>query len=238
MLKLGAKVLDLALAGLSNALSRPVFLLLWLGAVPLHADDVFSHQQTAQQLLAGPLKQVATAMRGSPVLRGRFVYKKFLSDIPAPLVSKGEFLVARDQGIDWHTREPFDSEFILTPRGMLQRDQGRTTLRMNANDQPAVNIAARLFMSLLSLNMGELQNSFKLYGMSDERGWRVGLRPLAPGMEAVFKEALITGNEQVSSLMLRDANGDRAEVSFSAQQLSGALTAEEQKLFVMSAAEK
>jgi hypothetical protein len=214
----------------------------WLFNVVANAADVFDHPQTAEQLLQGPLSRPAAALRDAPVMRGKFVYKKFLKEIPQPLISRGEFLFARDLGIDWHTREPFDSDFVLTAKGMTQRDDGKITLQMNASEQPAVQIVAHIFLSLLSLDVGSLQNSFALSGMQQGKPgsetWQVGLRPTVSAIAAVFKEAVVSGGAQVEALVLRDSNGDRTEISFAEVQYARSITPTERALIVNSAARK
>lgn len=217
--------------------NRPYGLILcclWLCA-PAHADDVFDHPQTAEQLLKGPLAQPAAALRGAQVMRGKFVYKKYLKEIPQPLISRGDFVFVRELGIDWHTREPFDSDFVLTAQGITQRDDGKTTMQMSASAQPAVKIVANIFLALLSLDVSSLQSSFMLYGMQkgkpDNETWQVGLRPTVPAIAAVFKEAMVSGARQVEGLVLRDANGDRTEISFSEVQYAAGITANDRTLF-------
>ena len=207
-----------------------------------HAADVFDHPQTAEQLLNGPLSRPAAALRDAQVMRGQFVYKKFLKEIPQPLISRGDFLFARNLGIDWHTREPFDSDFVLTAKGMTQRDDGKITLQMNASEQPAVQIVAHIFLALLSLDVGSLQNSFALSGWQQGKpgneSWQVGMRPTVSAIAAVFKEAVVSGSAQVETLVLRDANGDRTEISFSAVQYAPSIQSTDRALFVGSAARK
>jgi hypothetical protein len=197
----------------------------------VRADDVFTHPQSAELLLKGPLAQPAAALRGAQVMRGKFVYKKHLKEIPQPLISRGEFTFARDLGIAWHTREPFDSDFVLTAQGITQRDDGKTTLQMSASEQPAVKVVARIFLALLSLDVTSLQDSFALYGMQESKSaqasWQVGLRPTVPAIAAVFKEAVVSGNAQVETLHLRDANGDATDISFTEVQYSTAITAQD-----------
>lgn len=213
--------------------NRPYGLILcclWLCA-PAHADDVFDHPQTAEQLLKGPLAQPTAALRGAQVMRGKFVYKKYLKEIPQPLISRGDFVFVRELGIDWHTREPFDSDFVLTAQGITQRDDGKTTMQMSASAQPAVKIVANIFLALLSLDVSSLQSSFALSGMQKDKQWQVGLRPTVPAITAVFKEALVSGAGQVENLLLRDANGDRTEISFSDVQYAASITANDRAVF-------
>lgn len=206
-------------AGRTRGSAPTVLLLLcWLCIGVVNAADVFDHPQSAEQLLEGPLARPAAALRAAQVMRGKFIYKKFLKEIPQPLLSRGEFVFARELGIDWHTREPFDSDFVLTTQGMTQRDEGKITLQMSAGEQPAVQIVAHIFLALLSLDVGSLQNSFALFGWqqgkSGSETWQVGLRPTVSAIASVFKEAVVSGAAQVDTLVLRDANGDRTEIGF------------------------
>src|SRR5437868_5861786 len=45
-------------------------------------------------------------LKTAPVLKGEFEQTKTLKGFKNPLVSRGEFLVARGQGVWWHTRQP------------------------------------------------------------------------------------------------------------------------------------
>jgi Outer membrane lipoprotein carrier protein LolA len=206
------------------------FGLVFIGSA--HAADVFDHPQTAEQLLLGPLAQPAAALRGAQLMRGKFVYRKYLQEIPQPLISRGEFVFAREWGINWHTRVPFDSDFVLTTQGITQRDDGKTTLQLSASEQPAVKVVARIFLALLSLDVTSLQRSFALSGMQQGKQWQVGLRPTVAAIASVFKEATVSGNAQVESLLLRDANGDHTEISFAEVQYASDVTPAERALFV------
>lgn len=193
--------------------------------------DVFDHPQTATQLLQGALAQPAAVLRDAQVMRGKFVYRKFLKEIPQPLVSRGDFVFVKGQGVDWHTREPFDSDFILTAAGMKQLDAGKTTLQLSASEQPAVRVVAHIFLSLLSLDMNALQSSFKLFGVQQGNQWQVGLRPTVAAIATVFSDAVVNGGAQVEGLLLHDANGDRSEISFSDTRYTAAPTAADLQVF-------
>lgn len=201
----------------SDARRRPSAVLALVLALSLPAitfASVFDHPATASQLLDGILKQPAHELATEAVLRGRFTHRRYIAELSAPLVSTGEFVIARGQGIYWHTLEPFDSEFILTPHGIAQRDEGTETLNMNADGQPAVRMVARIFLALLSMDVQSLTSSFQLYGMQTGPQWQLGLRPTMAGMAAVFREAVVTGSRQVEQVILYDTNKDRTEISF------------------------
>lgn len=196
------------------------------------ADSVFDHPQSAAQLLKGPLAEAAATLRGAQLMRGAFVYRKYLVEIAQPLISRGDFVFAKELGIDWHTRQPFDSDFVLTAKGMSQRDEGKTTLQLSASGQPAVKVVARIFLALLSLDVNSLQSSFELSGLQQGKQWQVGLKPSVAAIAGVFKEAVLSGGAQVEKLVLKDANGDRSEIEFSDLKYATVVTADDRALFV------
>jgi len=206
--------------------------LLLLSVMPAYADDVFNHPQTVTQLLQGALQQPSSSLRGSQLMRGKFVFKKDLPEMPKPIISRGTFVFVKGVGVDWHTHEPFDSDFVLTLQGMRQIDAGKTTMQMNASEQPAVRVIAQIFLSLLSLDVQALQNSFSLYGVQQGKQWQVGLKPTVPAIANVFRDAIVNGATQVDMLTLHDANGDRTEIEFSDVQYQSNIAAEDRAIFV------
>lgn len=182
-------------------------------AVAAWADDVFQHPTTAEELLQGVLAEPARQSNQAQVIRGQFVYRKYLAELPAPLQSTGEYLFVKNLGIVWHTLQPFDSEFVITAKGIVEREAGKSS-PANADEQPAVRVAARIFLSLLSLDVQTLRSTFDLYGLPTGSHWQIGLRPTSPAIAAVFRDAIIGGASQVETVTLHDANGDRTEILF------------------------
>ncbi len=197
--------------------------------------SVFEHPLSAEQLLKGPLAEPTATLRDARLMRGSFIYRKFLTEIAQPLTSHGDFAFARELGVDWHTRQPFDSDFVLTLNGITQREDGRTTLQQSASATPAVKVIARIFLALLSLDVNSLQSSFDLSGVQQGRQWQVGLRPKVAAMASAFREAVLSGGAQVDRLVMWDANGDRSEITFSDLKYSNALTRDDRALFATSA---
>ena len=183
------------------------------------ADEqgVFAHPLNPAQMsaLLGP---AAKPLAAAPGLRGRFEQRKTLPDLPKPLLSTGDFLFARELGVWWHTRTPFDSVFILTREGARSRDEGGAETRVSADQQPGVAVAARIFFALFALDFEALAKDFDTYGMptgsGKSTGWQVGLRPKLAAMSAVFREAVIDGAGHANRIELRDAHGDRTEILF------------------------
>ncbi|HWU69164.1 MAG TPA: outer membrane lipoprotein carrier protein LolA [Stenotrophobium sp.] len=210
----------------------PAVLFLLCTAAPAApaAPAVFDHPVTPAQLrvIIAPAER---ALSQSPVLRGRFVQVKTLQGIPAPLKSSGDYLIARTQGIYWHTLLPFDSEFILTPTHMLQMDNGKIAVRIDAATQPGLRIVGEVFFSIFNLDPTALASHFSLYGMPAAKGWVMGLRPRDDALSSVVDSAVIGGDRHVGTVDLLDAHGDRTEIRLTDAAGSPALTPREAALF-------
>jgi hypothetical protein len=199
--------------------ARWVFLACWLLALRAAAaadDTVFAHPIQGKTLIATLLAEPSRAMARAQVLQGRFTHRKYLSEIPQPLTATGTFTFARGLGVEWHTLQPFDSVFVLSEQGISQRDDGVETLRLSADDQPAVRVIGRLFFALFTLDVATLESGFDLYARPQGKRWEIGLRPKSAAVGAVFSQAWVSGAADVEQVTLTDAHGDRTVIDLSA----------------------
>ncbi|MGK2942110.1 MAG: outer membrane lipoprotein carrier protein LolA [Immundisolibacter sp.] len=209
--------------------------LCWLAAMlfamPVLADDLFEHPQTPAQAQA-ILRAAMPDLGQIQVLRGRFGQRKYLSEIPQPLSSAGEFLLVRDLGVWWHAQAPLDSAVTLTHDGLVQLDsgtaaQGRTSLR-----QPGSQFVASVFFALFALDIDTLARSFDLFMTESDGHWQLGLRPRDASLAAWFRQATISGSERVEQVRLVEAAGDRTEIDLdAAAQPRSSLTPAERQRF-------
>lgn len=207
-------VLPLMSLAFSAFAAAPVF------DVPVNAEQL-------RQMTAPAARELAK----TPVLRGNFIQRKFLSGIPKPLKSSGSYVIARDQGIWWHTQLPFDSDFILTQTSMVQLDDGKVSARLTADQQPGLRVVGDVFFSIFSLDPATLAGNFELFGQRGERdAWIMGLRPRAAAMRNVMSETVITGATRVDKVEFWDSHGDRTEITLSSSNVAP-LSPEEAALF-------
>jgi outer membrane lipoprotein carrier protein LolA len=195
------------------------------------ADSVFSHPATAAQL-AGLTRPTALSLEKARAVRGKFVQRRYLADLAQPLQSSGNFLFAREAGIEWHTELPFDSQFLLAESGITQRDEGGVTLSIKASEQPALAVVSRVFFALFALDLGALSHDFELYGEPRGSGWVLGLKPRAEALGSVFRQAIVSGGATVERVVLEDGNGDRSEIELQSVQYDPAgMSADERRRF-------
>jgi Outer membrane lipoprotein carrier protein LolA len=193
-------------------------------------DALFAHPQTANQLLQTTLARPAAELAHAKVLTGKFVQRRYLKGLERPLVSSGDFALARERGILWRTATPFPSEFVLSASGVSLRDGGNETRLSNA-EHPGLRPVLEMFFALFALDVQRLADSFELYGDSSGDHWQVGLRPRESGLAQVFDRAVISGAQQVERIELASSGGDRTEIEFSGVETRAALDASDAARF-------
>jgi len=186
------------------------------------AADPFAHPVSGEALLKGTLARPAAQLAAAQVLSGRFTHHKHLREIARPLTATGDFMFARELGVYWHTRQPFDSVVVLTPAGILEKAEGSQTLELSADDQPAVRTIASVLLALFTLDVAGLEKNFELSAVTEGERWTLGLRPRGGAIGSVFTRATVSGRADVEQVVLTDAHGDRTVIDLSAIEYSNA----------------
>jgi hypothetical protein len=177
------------------------------GAVP---DPV---PVTSAAQLSGLTRDTARSLSRARAVRGKFVQRRHLAGLSKPLESSGDFLFARGIGIEWHTAQPFDSQFVLTHEGITQRDEGGEPMRISVAEQPALTVVSRVFFALFALDFEALSQDFTMTGRENGAApWSLLLKPRTAALGSVFRQAMVSGDATVKTVILEDANGDTTEI--------------------------
>ncbi len=151
------------------------------------------------------------------VLRGTFEQSKQVVGFKKALLSKGDFLVARDKGVVWRTREPFASVLKLTPNEIVAKQGGEVAFRLSANTEPTVRVINGLMFSLLNGDMAALAEQFKIAGGIEVKSWSLTLLPKQAAFSKVLTRIELNGDQYVQRIAIDEANGDRTVIQFHKQ---------------------
>ena len=169
----------------------------------------------------------------APVLKGEFEQIKTLKGFRNPLVSKGEFMVARGQGVWWHTQQPFESTLVVTPSRLVTRNaDGSATNLMDAQAQPGLQQVNELIFSLLSADLDALAEKFTIAAQpAGAAGWTLLLTPRDANLAKFLARATLAGERDVQSVRIEEARGDFTQIRFSHQVSTLGLTVDESVRF-------
>ena len=179
---------------------------------------------------AGAAPTTPQSIAAGEVLRGHFVQARQLQGFAKPLKSEGSFVLVPGRGLIWHNEKPFDSAAIITADGILQLSRGQEAMRLPASKLPGLAQLYNVLSAALSGNTGPLQQAFTVVQSTTDNGWRVELKPLDAGKQAMtqIKRLTLTGSRYVESVEVERSSGDTDRITFSAHKISkGDLTPDE-----------
>ncbi|WP_342381266.1 outer membrane lipoprotein carrier protein LolA [Myxococcus stipitatus] len=160
--------------------------------------------------------QVRARLADVPLLRGDFEQKKTVSGFKKPLVSRGVFLLAREQGVLWDTKTPFASTLTLTRKSLsAQQSSGAAAYHLDASKEPGLAAVNEVMFALLSGDVAALSKRFRVEGaLEGAEGWKLTLTPTDAGLARVFRVIHLEGDKYVRQVRLEEARGDVSVILF------------------------
>lgn len=139
------------------------------------------------------------------VIKGPFTQEKHLRALPRPLVSTGQFVLARDQGLLWLLQTPLKQDYRLDAQGIARRDPNGWQRLPNKSAGAEQN---RLFFAVLQGDSSGLQRDFDLSLQGDAQHWQLRLTPRSLLLKQVFTHIDIDGGQFVERIQLVETQGD------------------------------
>ena len=181
---------------------------------------------------AAPIAQIQATLAKPAVMCGRFDQTKQLSGIKKPLLSNGRFCVATGKGILWQTLQPFPSTLRITREAIVQMQNGRVAMRLDAQQEPVVKMINNVLFALLAGDLSQLDKLFELDGTLKNGNWQVALKAREPGLAKAIGDIRLDGGAYVNKVTMQEASGDHTEIVFSdIKSGNGVMSAEEGAMF-------
>jgi hypothetical protein len=142
----------------------------------------------------------------------RFVERKHLAILTAPLESSGTLTYIAPDRLEKHTLAP-RAESMVLERNQLTLESAepkrRRTLRLD--DHPVIGVFVESIRSTLAGDLALLRRLYEVALEGDERKWRLVLKPLDPKMAEVVSEIRIGGSRDwIGSIEFHEPGGDRS----------------------------
>lgn len=193
--------------------------------------SVFAHPATKSSSNK-TLKEVARQLRSIQVLRASFEQRKTIKVLSRPLISKGEYIFAREVGVYWKTVTPFPAAILLTPKGLIEKDPTTGKVVASTNSKTLMKAMSQMFVAILAVDIEKLSTMFELYLQGDAKAWTLGLKPKNNGMKRFLRHIVLMGGKTVQKVQIAEGNGDQTLYIMSNVKTQPAkLSSTEQKLF-------
>jgi Outer membrane lipoprotein-sorting protein len=168
-----------------------------------------------------------------PVVRAHFEQTRTIKDLPQPLRSQGEMLIARDDGLLWDQKAPFPMTLLLDDKRMVQAINGQPPQTITAENNPQMFQFNHLLRALFQADRNVLEENFRIDFKDLGAGrWSLVLTPITTPLDKIFATMNLGGATYLESIQLNDKQGDRTDIVLSRHQLTPAsLTHDERQRF-------
>ncbi len=202
--------------------------LLALCALPLILAGMRVGAVAPVDLAAG----VRDRLLNAQVLRGQFEQTKHVAGFKKPLISKGDFLVAKERGVLWQTREPFPGVLRLTRNEIRATQNGEVAFRLDASSEPSVSVINGVLFSLLNGDVAALDQHFQIDGELRGAAWHLKLTPKDANMAKLMQRIELDGDKFVRRIDIVEGNGDDTSIDLTGQSSQpAALSSDESARF-------
>jgi len=168
-----------------------------------------------------------------PVVRAHFDQTRTIKDLPQPLRSQGNMLIARDRGLLWDQTTPFPMQLLLDDKRMVQVINGQPPQTITAENNPQMFQFNHLLRALFQADRNVLEENFRVAFVDQGEGrWTLRLTPITTPLDKIFASIDLAGKTYLESIQLNDKQGDRTDITLSQHQLTPAqLTDDERQRF-------
>ena len=168
-----------------------------------------------------------------PVIRAHFDQTRTIKDLPQPLRSQGQMLIARDQGLLWDQTSPFPMQLLLDDKRMVQVINGQPPQIITAENNPQMFQFNHLLRALFQADRKVLEQNFRVeFAYKGEGRWTLRLTPTTTPLDKIFNTIDLAGQTYLESIQLNDKQGDRTDIALTQHQLTPAqLTDDERQRF-------
>jgi outer membrane lipoprotein-sorting protein len=144
--------------------------------------------------------------------RARFVERKHMAILSAPLELSGTLAYAAPGRLEKHTLSPHRESMVLEGDRLTLDDGQRNRRRtVRLQDYPLVRAFVESIRSTLAGDLATLNQFYEVGFEGGERQWRLKLKPREPDMQGVVNEIRISGSrDRVSRIEIDEMGGDRS----------------------------
>ncbi|EJP7631459.1 TPA: outer membrane lipoprotein carrier protein LolA [Escherichia coli] len=165
-----------------------------------------------------------------PVIRAHFDQTRTIKDLPQPLRSQGQMLIARDQGLLWDQTSPFPMQLLLDNKRMVQVINGQPPQIITAENNPQMFQFNHLLRALFQADRKVLEQNFRVeFADKGEGRWTLRLTPTTTPLDKIFNTIDLAGQTYLESIQLNDKQGDRTDIALTQHQLTPAQLSDDER---------
>ena len=153
--------------------------------------------------------------------KARFVERKDIAILSAPLESSGTLLYTAPDKLEKHTLAPRAESLVLDGDRLTLENKARNQRRTFAlRDHPEIGAFVESIRSTLAGDLATLSRYYQVALDGAQGRWRLTLKPTEPAMQRVVSEIRFDGGgSSIGSIEITETNGDRSVMTITPEKL-------------------
>jgi Outer membrane lipoprotein carrier protein LolA-like len=154
--------------------------------------------------------------------RGRFVERRDLAALTAPLRSSGTLVYVAPGHLEKQTTKPAPESLVLDgDRLTIGKIEGGPKRVLNLPDYPVLWAFVESIRSTLAGDLGTLNRFYRVELGGRESQWRLVLVPIEPKMREFVREIRIDGRrDRIDTISVFESGGDRSTLTITRDDAS------------------
>ena len=180
------------------------------GASALLAALCVSHAALAQSDAGWGLTQLMQELGAVKSAHGKFVERKHLAVLSAPLEVSGTLAYTAPDRLEKRTEQP-RVERLIVEGNRLTIEDPRRRRSYALEDNPPVRAFVESIRSTLAGDLDTLDRFYAVRLEGERTAWRLTLKPTEPAMQGLVSEIRIGGRGAwIEAIEILEAGGDRS----------------------------
>jgi len=147
-------------------------------------------------------------------LTGTFSQSKFLAQLDTSIKSAGAFNYVRNTKIVWHTLTPIDSTLELTPKTMLNFQDGVQVNKLDSDTNPVVAVFSDIFFGVMTAQWQILEEYFSVSAEVSGGQWKATLVPIDKSIGGFINKVTLEGDKYLKQVTLYEPEGNLTHIEF------------------------
>lgn len=157
------------------------------------------------------VEQLMQALGEVKSSKARFIERKHMAILNAPLETSGALLYTAPDRLEKHTRTPRQESLLLERDRLTIESPERKRRTVALQDYPVIWAFVESIRSTLAGDLATLAHFYEVRLEGGVERWRLLLRPRDPQMEEFVREIRLSGSgNRINAIETIETNGDRS----------------------------
>jgi hypothetical protein len=160
------------------------------------------------------LDHIGSQVEQYPVVHADFTQTKKMAALKRPLITTGNLVYLKEQGVLWQIDKPFRIGYLLSDEKIIEIAADGVRKERGQRDVPGLAQIGRVFHAMLGANTAVLHEYFEVSTEGAAKKWRITLKPRNPQIAKFLHSMQISGGRFVETVNVIEAGGDTTFIRF------------------------